>query len=140
MPETNKRIYLDFNASTPVAPEVASAMRAVLEEPFGNPSSDHWAGVPAREAVEKARCQVAHLLDCNPGEVVFTSGGSESNNHALKGVYFAKRSPTATSSPRKWSIRQSSTLAGFWRGLVQASRIFPLTAMAGSIPTTCKER
>jgi cysteine desulfurase len=91
MPETNKRIYLDFNASTPVAPEVASAMRAVLEEPFGNPSSDHWAGVPAREAVEKARCQVAHLLNCNPGEVVFTSGGSESNNHALKGVYFEKQ-------------------------------------------------
>lgn len=93
MPETNKRIYLDFNASTPVAPEVASAMRAVLEEPFGNPSSNHWAGVPAREAVEKARSQVAHLLNCNPSEIVFTSGGSESNNHALKGVYFAEQVP-----------------------------------------------
>jgi len=91
MPETNKRIYLDFNASTPVAPEVASAMGAVLEEPFGNPSSDHWAGVPAREAVKKARSQVARLLNCNPSEIVFTSGGSESNNHALKGVYFAKQ-------------------------------------------------
>lgn len=93
MPQTTKRIYLDFNGSTPLAPEVAAAMRAVLEEPFGNPSSTHWAGVPAREAVERARFQVARLLNCNPSEVVFTSGGSESNNHALKGVYFAKRIP-----------------------------------------------
>ncbi len=90
MSTTSKRIYLDFNASTPVATKVAAAMRAVLEEPFGNPSSTHWAGKPAREAVEKARVQVARLLNCNPGEVVFTSGGSESNNHALKGVYIAK--------------------------------------------------
>jgi cysteine desulfurase len=84
------RIYLDFNASTPVAPEVAAAMQAVLDAPFGNPSSDHWAGKPAREAVEKARAQVAGLLGCDAGEVVFTSGGSEANNHALKGVFFAK--------------------------------------------------
>ncbi len=66
-------------------------MQAVLDEPFGNPSSDHWAGKPAREAVEKARAQVAALLGCDPGEVVFTSGGSEANNHALKGVFFARR-------------------------------------------------
>ena len=83
------RIYLDFNASTPVAPEVAARMQAVLDAPFGNPSSDHWAGKPAREAVEKARAQVAGLLGCDAGEVVFTSGGSEANNHALKGVFFA---------------------------------------------------
>jgi len=83
------RIYLDFNASTPVAPEVAARMQAVLDAPFGNPSSDHWAGKPAREAVEKARAQVAGLLGCEDGEVVFTSGGSEANNHALKGVFFA---------------------------------------------------
>jgi len=84
-------IYLDFNASTPVAPEVAARMRAMLNEPFGNPSSDHWAGKPARDAVEKARADVAALLGCNPGEVVFTSGGSEANNHALKGAYFARK-------------------------------------------------
>jgi len=83
------RIYLDFNASTPLAPEVASAMEQVLREPFGNPSSEHWAGRPARNAVEKARVQISDLLGCNPQEVVFTSGGSESNNHALKGVFFA---------------------------------------------------
>ena len=84
------RIYLDFNASTPVAPEVAARMQAVLNAPFGNPSSDHWAGKPAREAVEKARAQVAGLLGCDAGEVVFTSGGSEANNHALKGIFFAR--------------------------------------------------
>lgn len=85
------RIYLDFNASTPVAPEVAARMQAVLHEPFGNPSSDHWAGNPARDVVETARGRVAALLGCDAGEVVFTSGGSEANNHALKGVFFASR-------------------------------------------------
>jgi len=90
-PSAGRRIYLDFNASTPIAPEVADAMRGVLAEPFGNPSSEHWAGEPAKRAVEKARAQVAALLECRPNEIVFTSGGSEANNHALKGVFFAKR-------------------------------------------------
>lgn len=88
MPE--KRIYLDFNATTPIAPEVAAAINQTLAGPFGNPSSGHWAGLPARQAVEKARTQVAALLHCDSDEVVFTSGGSESNNHALKGVFFAQ--------------------------------------------------
>src|SRR6266568_2590190 len=85
-----KRIYLDFNATTPIAPEVAAAIKQALTEPFGNPSSEHWAGQSARRAVEKARGQVAALLHCSPDEVVFTSGGSESNNHALKGTFFAQ--------------------------------------------------
>lgn len=85
-----KHIYLDFNATTPIAPEVAAAMNQALTEPFGNPSSEHWAGLPARQAVEKARAQVAALLHCSSDEVVFTSGGSESNNHALKGAFFAQ--------------------------------------------------
>ena len=55
-----------------------------MPEPFGNPSSEHWAGFQARPAVEKARAQVAALLRCDRHEVVFTSAGSESNNHALK--------------------------------------------------------
>jgi cysteine desulfurase len=82
-------IYLDFNASTPVAPEVAAIIRRSLETGHGNPSSSHWAGVPARRMVEDARTQVADLLGCAPQEIVFTSGGSEANNHALKGVFFA---------------------------------------------------
>jgi cysteine desulfurase len=84
-----KPIYLDFNASTPIAPEVAEAMKPFLVQHFGNPSSNHWAGEPAKEAVERARRQVADLLQCQPDEIVFTSGGSESNNHAIKGVFFA---------------------------------------------------
>lgn len=86
-----KRIYLDFNASTPLAPDVVEAMRPFLTEHYGNPSSPHWAGAPAKEAVERARRQVAALIGCSPDEVVFTSGGSESNNHALQGVFFASR-------------------------------------------------
>jgi cysteine desulfurase len=84
-----QRIYLDYNASTPIAPEVAAAMRGVLDEAFGNPSSLHWAGTPARQMVEEARGQVADLLGCTAREIVFTSGGSEANNLALKGAFFA---------------------------------------------------
>jgi selenium donor protein len=84
-------IYFDHNATTPLLPEVASAMRRALEECYGNPSSLHWAGMPARKAVDAARLQVAALLGCNPTEIVFTSGGTEANNWALKGVFFAAR-------------------------------------------------
>jgi len=88
-----KPIYLDYNASTPIAPEVAAAMRGAMADGFGNPSSTHWAGAPARRIVETARAQVAGLLGCAAAEVVFTSGGSEANNFALKGVFFANRRP-----------------------------------------------
>ncbi|MDO3376750.1 aminotransferase class V-fold PLP-dependent enzyme [Geoalkalibacter halelectricus] len=86
-----KNIYLDYNASTPIAQEAVEAMRPFLTQHYGNPSSHHWAGAPAKDAVERARAQVAGLLDCDPTEIVFTSGGSESNNHALTGVFFAHR-------------------------------------------------
>jgi cysteine desulfurase len=89
------QIYLDFNASTPVAPEVAQAMRPLLESQHGNPSSAHWAGRSAHAALAAARAQVASLLGCAPDEVVFTSGGSEANNLAIKGAFFAAR-PGAT--------------------------------------------
>jgi cysteine desulfurase len=84
------RIYLDYNATTPLADEVAAEMSRFLSEPFGNPSSLHWAGVPARDAVEKARSQVAALLSCDATEVVFTSGGTEANNQVIKGLFFRK--------------------------------------------------
>ncbi len=83
-------IYLDYNASTPVAPEVAAAMRAAFEDGYGNPSSAHWAGAPAKALLEASRAQVAALLGCRPDQVVFTSGGSESSNYAIKGLYFAR--------------------------------------------------
>lgn len=84
-------IYLDYNASTPIAPQVVAIMRDIMESGFGNPSSLHWAGVPAHKIVERARGQVADLLGCAPDEVVFTSGGSEADNLALKGVFFASK-------------------------------------------------
>lgn len=84
-------IYLDFNASTPVAPEVAGAMRPLLETHYGNPSSIHWAGRPAHAAVDAARRQIAALLGSSSEEIVFTSGGSEANNLAIKGAFFAAR-------------------------------------------------
>jgi cysteine desulfurase len=84
-------IYLDYNASTPVDPRVAEVMRPLLNEGFGNPSSGHWASTPAKAALEHARDEVAALLGCRPEEIVFTSGGSEANNLALKGVFFALR-------------------------------------------------
>jgi len=87
-----RKIYLDFNASTPIAPEVVEAIKPFFANHYGNPSSHHWAGVPAREAVERARSQVAGLLGCSPDEIIFTSGGTESNNHAIKGAFFALRS------------------------------------------------
>jgi cysteine desulfurase len=86
-----QRIYLDYNASTPVDPAVAAAMRPFLDGHYGNPSSGHWAATAAEAALAKARGQVAGLLGCHEDEVVFTSGGSEANNFALKGAFFALR-------------------------------------------------
>lgn len=84
-------IYLDYNGTTPLDPEVTAAMKTFLEEEFGNPSSSHWYGIRPKQAVETARRQVAGLLGCLPEEVVFTSGGTESNNHAIKGTARALR-------------------------------------------------
>ena len=83
---------MDFNASTPIEPRVANAMKPFLSDHYGNPSSNHWAGIPAKEAVEHARGKVADLLGCLPEEIVFTSGGTESNNYAIKGVFFKNQS------------------------------------------------
>jgi cysteine desulfurase len=85
-----KPIYLDYNATTPLDPAVIEAMLPVLREHFGNPSSSHVYGKTAHEAVEQARRQVAELLHAEPDEIIFTSGGTEASNHALKGTVFAR--------------------------------------------------
>lgn len=82
-------IYLDYNATTPVAPEVIQEMLPYLTEQFGNPSSGHVFGRKTKEAVIRARKQVAELIGCLPEEIVFTSGGSEADNLALKGIAYA---------------------------------------------------
>lgn len=79
-------VYLDHNATTPIAPEVAEAMWPYLVEHFGNPSSDHPYGRRARAAVDVARQQVADLIGARPDEIVFTSGGTEANNLAIRGT------------------------------------------------------
>jgi cysteine desulfurase len=84
-------IYLDYNASTPIDPRVAELMRGLLDGPFANPSALHAGGRAARAVIDRARAQVATLLGCAPDEIVFTSGGSEANNLALTGAFFALR-------------------------------------------------
>jgi cysteine desulfurase len=81
-----RRIYLDHNATTPVAPEVLAAMLPYFSEEYGNASSIHTFGQRARGAVEEARESVAALLGARPAEIMFSSGGTESNNHAIFGV------------------------------------------------------
>jgi cysteine desulfurase len=87
--KNKKPIYLDYNATTPIDPEVLEAMLPYLNEHFGNPSSSHGYGKLAKGAVDKAREQVAGLIGSEPDEIVFTSGGSESNNHAIIGTALA---------------------------------------------------
>ncbi len=87
--KNTKAIYLDYNATTPIDPEVFEAMLPYFKERFGNPSSNHTYGESAKEAVEKAREQVAQLVGSKSDEIVFTSGGTESNNHAIIGTALA---------------------------------------------------
>ena len=84
-PATPEPIYLDHNATTPIAPEVFDAMLPYFKQHYGNPSSDHPLGYRAREAIEEARVQVASLIGAASEEIVFTSGGTESNNLAIRG-------------------------------------------------------
>ncbi len=86
-----KPIYLDYNATTPIDKEVADAMRPFLDTYFGNPSSTHEYGVVTKMAIEDARDNVAALIGCKSSEIVFTSGGTESNNYAIKGIALANK-------------------------------------------------
>jgi cysteine desulfurase len=94
-------VYLDYNGTTPHAPEVIDAMRPFLESEFGNPSSGHWYGIRPKQAIIAARKQVAELLGCSAAEILFTSGGTEANNQVIKsiaGSRFARGSHLITSS------------------------------------------
>src|SRR6476661_3296582 len=86
-----RRIYLDNSATTPIAPEVLDAMLPYLREKFGNASSIHAFGQEAKAAVDKARHQVAGLINARPNEIVFTSGGTEANNLAIRGAIEGRR-------------------------------------------------
>jgi cysteine desulfurase len=85
-----RRVYFDHNATTPIHPGVAAFVAGLVDKPiFGNPSSLHWAGREARSCVADAREQIAVSIGAKPGEIVFTGSGSESDNHAIKGVAFS---------------------------------------------------
>ena len=124
----SRLIYLDYNATTPLAPEVREAMETCSRDLFGNPSSLHWAGIPARDAVENARCQMASLLRCDATEVVFTSGGTEANNQALKGLYFARRKRTPQPHVITTQIEHPSVLepCAFLEGLDARVTLLPV--------------
>ena len=81
-----RRIYLDYNASTPVDPQVLDGMLPYLKQKYGNPSSSHGFGVACRAGIEQARERVAGLLGCEATDIIFTSGATESNNMVIKGV------------------------------------------------------
>jgi cysteine desulfurase len=130
-------IYLDHNATTPTDPRVLGAILPWLESEHGNPSSNHPAGQRARAAVDRARRRVADLLGCQSDEVVFTGGGSESNNLALKGVAEARRADgrhiiisavehPAVTAPAAWLERQGwrvTTLGVDGEGLVSVDAL-----------------
>jgi cysteine desulfurase len=130
-------IYLDYNGTTPHDPAVIAAMRPFIETEFGNPSSSHWYGIAPKQAVNRARGQVADLLGCRPAEVVFTSGGTESNNHAIGGVARALRDrgrhivTTAVEHPAVLEVCRDLEKQGFSltvvpvdsRGRVDADRV-----------------
>lgn len=136
-----KPIYLDYNATTPIDPEVAAAMLPCIREHFGNPSSAHAYGVKARAIVEKARGQVAALLNCGPGEVLFTSGGTESNNHAIKGAARALRGKgnhlvtSAVEHPAVTEVCASLSAEGFEVSVipVDAAGLIDLAALERAI-------
>ena len=105
-----RRIYLDYAATTPTHPDVSKAMSPFLRHSFGNPSSMHSAGQEARVAVEEAREKVASLIGAGSKEIVFTSGGTESDNFALKGMAYAhegKRNHIITSSVEHHAVLET---------------------------------
>jgi hypothetical protein len=105
-------------------------MRPFLHEAFGNPSSSHWASIPAKAALEQARGEVAALFGAAPDEIIFTSGASEANNLAIKGTFFALNLEGAR-------IPLILLPAGFSNGSALRSLTFRSIAPAGSIPRTC---
>ncbi|MBA4411278.1 MAG: cysteine desulfurase NifS [Odoribacter sp.] len=115
-----KPIYLDYNATTPVDPEVAKEMIPYIESFYGNPSSSYSIGQSNKEAVEKARAQVAGLINCQAEEIYFTSCATESNNLAIKGIAWANSSKgrhiitSAIEHPAVTEVCKHLSSQGFW--------------------------
>jgi len=121
-------IYLDYNGTTPLAPEVIDAMPPFLATEFGNPSSNHWYGIKPKQAIMAVRVQFAGILGCMTSEIIFTSGGSESNNHAIKsfaGARHAQGGHIRTSSIEHPAILE---VCRFMEGRGFAVRVLPVDA------------
>jgi cysteine desulfurase len=124
-------VYLDYNATTPVLPEVIDAMLPYLRDHFGNPSSEHEIGRRARTAVEDSRQRVATILGCSSDQIVFTSGGTEANNLAIRGVTEARPDHRhvitsviehpATANPCRWLERHGYRVS--WIGVTGDGRV-----------------
>ena len=130
-------IYLDYNATTPVEPAVAEAISHALRELWGNPSSSHGYGKAAQEAIETARGQVAALIGAQPDEIVFTGGGSEASNQAIKGTCLLRLSePAPHYHNGRGASRDAQTRRVPPRTRGNCHRFCPWTGSAWSIPTT----
>jgi cysteine desulfurase len=122
-------IYLDHSATTPTDPRVVDAILPFFTQSFGNPSSNHQIGKNAERALEQARCTVARILNCKPNEIIFTSGGSESDNLAVRGVAWGRRSAGAhlVTTPIEHgavlkTVEQLASKQGFQRTLIEVDR------------------
>lgn len=142
---TNGIVYLDYNGTTPLDPEVVAAMEPFISTHFGNPSSGHWYGIEPKRAVEKARRQVAGLIGCAPEEVIFTSGGTESNNHAIIGAAMANRDrgthiiTTAVEHPAVLEVCRYLEIQGFSTTVLpvdEFGRVDPADVEAAISPKT----
>ncbi len=139
-----RQVYLDYNATTPVHPRVLDAMLPFFRESFGNASSLHWAGRGARQAVDRAREAVARLVGAEPSEVVFTSGATESDNLALRGI--AELHPgghivtTAVEHQAVLETCQALAAKGYritYLPVDRAGRLDPAQLEAAITPDTC---
>ncbi len=125
--------YLDHAATTPMRPEALAAMLPYLTEHFGNPSGSHAPARRARSAVEEARDEMATGLGCGPGEVVFTSGGTESDNLAVLGAHMAGRGTVVCSAVEHHAVRNTGLALGATTVPVHRSGVVDLDALAGAL-------
>jgi cysteine desulfurase len=127
------RVYLDHAATTPMLPQSVAAMLPFLADQFGNPSGSHSAARAARRALDEARDSVAHDLGCEPGEVVFTSGGTESDNLAVLGAHAARGGEVVCSSVEHHAVLRACEALGGTAVSVDACGRIDIDALAGAL-------
>jgi cysteine desulfurase len=125
--------YLDHAATTPLRPEARAAMLPWLGERFGNPSGDHRVARSARQAVDEARDMVAEVVGCGPGDVVFTSGGTEADNMAVRGVHAARSGPVLCSAVEHDAVRNPVRVVGGETVAVDQRGVLDLDALDAAL-------